>query len=128
MVPGIFQARVLEWVAIAFSKVLGRRQQIRTSWNVKSSGPKEPSLQTKLVEVMGFQLRLFQILPAVAASRSEENSTQDCGLWWCSGHGKEAQEDEALREPWVWPTATKHLAKLTSTAGAWPFSYQSGCS
>ena len=25
----------------------------------KESGPKEPSLQTKLVEVMGFQLRLF---------------------------------------------------------------------
>ena len=45
------------------------------------------------------------------------------GAW-----NKEAQEDEALREPWVWPTATKHSAKLTSTAGAWPFSYQSGCS
>ena len=24
----------------------------------------------------------------MAASRSGENSTQDRGLWWCSGHGR----------------------------------------
>ena len=29
-------------------------------WNVKSSGPKETSLQTKLVEVMEFQLSHFK--------------------------------------------------------------------
>ena len=28
----------------------------QTSWNAKSSGPKEASLQTKLVEMMEFQL------------------------------------------------------------------------
>ena len=28
----------------------------QTSWNVKSSGPQKASLQTKLVEVMEFQL------------------------------------------------------------------------
>ena len=37
-----------------------------TSWNVKSSGPQKASLQTKLVEVIEFQLsyfkQLFQIL------------------------------------------------------------------
>ena len=31
-----------------------------TSWNVKSSGPQEASLQTKLVEVMEFQLNYFK--------------------------------------------------------------------
>ena len=30
------------------------------SWNVKSSGPKEASLQTKLVDVMEFQLSYFK--------------------------------------------------------------------
>ena len=30
------------------------------SWNVKSSGPQEASLQTKLVEVMKFQLSYFK--------------------------------------------------------------------
>ena len=35
--------------------------QSQTSWNTKSSGPQEASLQTKLVEVMEFQLS-FQIL------------------------------------------------------------------
>ena len=30
-----------------------------TSWNVKLSGPQEASLQTKLVEVMEFQLSYF---------------------------------------------------------------------
>ena len=33
--------------------------QSQTSWNVKSSGPQKASLQTKLVEVMEFQLRYF---------------------------------------------------------------------
>ena len=32
----------------------------QTSWNVKSSGPSEASLQTKLVEVMEFQLSSFK--------------------------------------------------------------------
>ena len=32
----------------------------QTSWNVKSSGPYEASLQTKLVEVMEFQLSYFK--------------------------------------------------------------------
>ena len=32
----------------------------QTSWNVKSSGPQEASLQTKLVGVMGFQLSYFK--------------------------------------------------------------------
>ena len=32
----------------------------QTSWSVKSSGPKEESLQTKLVEVMKFQLSYFK--------------------------------------------------------------------
>ena len=32
----------------------------QTSWNVKSSGPQEASLQTKLVEVMEFQLSYFK--------------------------------------------------------------------
>ena len=32
----------------------------QTSWCVKSSGPQEASLQTKLVEVMGFQLIYFK--------------------------------------------------------------------
>ena len=32
----------------------------QTSWNVKSSGPEETSLQTKLVEVMKFQLNYFK--------------------------------------------------------------------
>ena len=31
-----------------------------TSWNVKSSGPQEASLRTKLVEVMKFQLSYFK--------------------------------------------------------------------
>ena len=31
----------------------------QTSWSAKSSGPEEASLQTKLVEVMGFQLSYF---------------------------------------------------------------------
>ena len=30
------------------------------SWNVKSSGPQEASLQTKLVKVMEFQLSYFK--------------------------------------------------------------------
>ena len=34
--------------------------QSQTSWNVKSSGPQEASLRTKLVEVMEFQLSYFQ--------------------------------------------------------------------
>ena len=34
----------------------------QTSWNVKSSGPQKASLQTKLVEVMGIPVELFQIL------------------------------------------------------------------
>ena len=34
--------------------------QSQTSWNVKSSGPYEASLQTKLVEVMEFQLSYFK--------------------------------------------------------------------
>ena len=32
----------------------------QTSWNVKSSGPWKASLQTKLVEVMEFQLSCFK--------------------------------------------------------------------
>ena len=32
----------------------------QTSWNVKSTGPYEASLQTKLVEVMEFQLSYFK--------------------------------------------------------------------
>ena len=40
--------------------------QSQTSWNVKSSGPEEASLQTKLVEVMEFQLSYFK--------RSEEHT------------------------------------------------------
>ena len=32
----------------------------QTSWNVKSSGPSEASLQTKLVEVMKFHLSYFK--------------------------------------------------------------------
>ena len=32
----------------------------QTSWNVKSSGPEEASLQTKLAEVMEFQLSSFK--------------------------------------------------------------------
>ena len=32
----------------------------KTSWNVNSSGPKKESLQTKLVEVMEFQLSYFK--------------------------------------------------------------------
>ena len=34
--------------------------QSQTSWNVKSSGPEEASLRTKLVEVMEFQLSYFK--------------------------------------------------------------------
>ena len=34
--------------------------QSQTSWNVKSSGPQKASLQTKLVEVMEFQLDYFK--------------------------------------------------------------------
>ena len=34
--------------------------QSQTSWNVKSNGPQEASLQTKLVEVMEFQLSYFK--------------------------------------------------------------------
>ena len=33
--------------------------QSQTAWNVKSSGPLEASLRTKLVEVMEFQLSYF---------------------------------------------------------------------
>ena len=32
----------------------------QTSWNVKSSGPEEASLRTKLMEVMEFQLSFFK--------------------------------------------------------------------
>ena len=32
----------------------------QTSWNMKSSGPEKASLQTKLVEVMEFQLSYFK--------------------------------------------------------------------
>ena len=32
----------------------------QTSWSVKSSGPKETSQQTKVVEVMEFQLSYFK--------------------------------------------------------------------
>ena len=32
----------------------------QTSWNMKSSGPEKASLQTKLVEVMEFQLSCFK--------------------------------------------------------------------
>ena len=34
--------------------------QSQTSWNVKSSGPQKASLQTKLVEMMEFQLSYFK--------------------------------------------------------------------
>ena len=34
--------------------------QSQTAWNVKSSGPQKASLQTKLVEVMEFQLSYFK--------------------------------------------------------------------
>ena len=34
--------------------------ETETSWNAKSSGPQEASLQTKLVEVMEFQLSYFK--------------------------------------------------------------------
>ena len=34
--------------------------QSQTSWNVKSSGPQEASLQTKVVDVMEFQLNYFK--------------------------------------------------------------------
>ena len=34
--------------------------QSQTSWNAKSSGPQEASLQTKLVEVMEFQFTYFK--------------------------------------------------------------------
>ena len=34
--------------------------QSQTSWNMKSSGPQKASLQTKLVEVMAFQLSYFK--------------------------------------------------------------------
>ena len=34
----------------------------QTSWSVKSSGPYEALLQTKLVGIMEFQLKLFKIL------------------------------------------------------------------
>ena len=34
--------------------------QSQTSWNMKSSGPQKASLQTKLVEVMEFQLSYFK--------------------------------------------------------------------
>ena len=34
--------------------------QSQTSWNVKSSGPSEASLWTKLMEVMEFQLSYFK--------------------------------------------------------------------
>ena len=40
--------------------VLWSFTQSQTSWSVKSSGPKEASLQTKLVEVMEFQLSYFK--------------------------------------------------------------------
>ena len=42
--------------------------QSQTSWNVKSSGPQEASLQTKLVEVMEFQLSYFKSDDAVKQS------------------------------------------------------------
>ena len=32
----------------------------QTSWNAKSSGPQEASLQTKLVDVMAFQMSYFK--------------------------------------------------------------------
>ena len=32
----------------------------QTSWNVKSSGPEETSLETELVEIMEFQLSYFK--------------------------------------------------------------------
>ena len=34
--------------------------KIQTPWNVKSTGPEKASLQTKLVEVMEFQLSYFK--------------------------------------------------------------------
>ena len=34
--------------------------QSQTSWNVNSRGPKEETLQTKLMEVMEFQLSYFK--------------------------------------------------------------------
>ena len=34
--------------------------QSQTSWNMKSSGPQEASLQTKLVQLMEFQLSYFK--------------------------------------------------------------------
>ena len=34
--------------------------ETETSWNAKSSGPQEASLQTKLVEVMEFQWSCFK--------------------------------------------------------------------
>ena len=36
------------------------QSQNQTSWNAKSSGPQETSLQTKLMEVMEFQLSYFK--------------------------------------------------------------------
>ena len=33
----------------------------QTSWNVKSSGPEEVSLQTKLMDMMKFQLSCFKL-------------------------------------------------------------------
>ena len=73
---GIFQARILEWVAISFSKKcteglckkglnnsdnhdVWSHTQSQTFWTVKSSGPQEILLRTKLVEVMEFQLIYF---------------------------------------------------------------------
>ena len=46
--------------AICHSLSWTRKQDLGPSWNVKLSGPQEASLQTKLVEVMEFQLSYFK--------------------------------------------------------------------
>ena len=38
----------------------GNHSKSHTSWNAKSSGPQKASLQTKLVDVMEFQLSYFK--------------------------------------------------------------------
>ena len=68
---------------------------IQTSWSVKSSGPKEASLQTKLVEVREFQLSYFKSY--ILANL--ENSTVATGLKKISFHSnpKEGQCQRMLR-------------------------------
>ena len=49
-----------EYTEELYKKDLHYPDNHQTSWNVKSSGPWEASLQTKLVEVMEFQLSYFK--------------------------------------------------------------------